>query len=152
MNIQKYLSNHKVPFDTLDHEPTYSAQTLARAVHVSGKEVAKSVLIRVDDTYVLVVLPATRSVDLTKVRRVLGAEMAELATEGDCGHLFVDCEFGARLPFGSQYGMKTLMDETLLADDEIVFEGNTHQEAIRMQLKDYRRLEEPLVAPCSHPF
>ena len=57
--------------------------------------------------------------------------------------MFADCELGALPPFGSQYGVRTLMDRMLLEDEEIVFEGNTHHEAIRMRHKDYASLEHP---------
>ena len=79
----------------------------------------------------------------------MGAKKAGLATEAECGALFTDCELGALPPFGSQYGVKTLLDRALLEDEEIVFEGNTHHEAIRMRLKDFAAVEKPAVARFS---
>jgi len=152
MNVQRFLQQHNVWFERVEHERTLTAQTMAHAIHVAGYEVAKAVLLRADDGYVLAVLPAPRSVDTYRVRKILGAESVELATEADCGHEFLDCEYGARVPFGSQYGLKTLLDETLMDDEEIVFEGNTHEESFRMKLDDYRSLEDPLVVRISHPF
>ena len=57
-----------------------------------------------------------------------------------------DCEMGTLPPFGSQYGMKTMVEESLTQDEVIVFEGNNHHEAIRMQFEDFQHIEEPLVA------
>ena len=42
-------------------------------------------------------------------------------------------------------GMETIVDESLAWADEIFFEGNSHQEAIRMRYRDYYELEHPLV-------
>jgi Ala-tRNA(Pro) deacylase len=152
MNVQQFLNQRHVAFETLDHRPTYNAQRLAQVVHVPGNEVAKAVLLQADDGYVLAVLPATRSVDLERAREAAGARTVELATEPECAECFPDCELGALPPFGSRYGLKTLVDRSLLEDEQIVFEGNTHHEAIRMKLRDYMELEKPLLADFSHPF
>jgi Ala-tRNA(Pro) deacylase len=152
MNVQQYLQQQNVSYQTVPHEPTFDAQSLAKAVHVAGKEVAKSVLLRADREYVLAVLPATYTVDLERARQVLGANHVALATEAECGSRFADCELGALPPFGSKYGMKTMMDRSLEADEEIVFEGNTHHEALRMRTDDYRRLEQPMIGDFCHPW
>ena len=143
MNVEKYLRNHDVWFELIEHKPTFSASTLAHVVQTMEQEVAKPVMVCVDDGLALVVVPASATVDLELVKEVLGAESVYLATESECGHEFVDCEFGARLPFGSEYGLRTVMDESLLDDEEIVFEGNTHRQAIRMKLADFVELEKP---------
>jgi Ala-tRNA(Pro) deacylase len=152
MMVRRFLEEHHVPYQPLDHEPAYDAQRIAHAVHVSGREFAKAVLLRADDGYVLAVLPASRSVDLDRVQRVLGAEHVALASEPECGACFPDCELGALPPFGSQYNMRTLVDRSLLDEDEIVFEGNTHHEAIRMKCQDYLALEKPQVAEFARPY
>ena len=95
--------------------------------------------------YVVAVLPAHRSVDLERAADVLGGGQVELATEREVTEHCPDCETEALPPFGRQYGMKTMVDESLLEDENIVFEGNSHHEAIRMKLKDYRHIEQPLV-------
>lgn len=152
MNVQRFLHDRGVWFESIEHQPTFDAFSLAETVHVVLQEVAKPVLLWVDNGYVLVVLPASKSVDLMRIKQLLDAEHVELASEAECGHEFVDCEFGARLPFGSQYGLRTLMDESLHDDDEIVFEGNTHRQAIRMKRADYVKLEKPWVVGVAQSF
>lgn len=145
MNIQDYLSNRDIPFDSIDHAPTYTAQTLAQAVHVAGQEVAKTVLLAVDDGYLVAVLPATHEIDFLGVAAFLGATRVDLASEDECGRHFSDCELGVIPPFGSEYGLRTIVDRALLADESIVFEGNTHHEAIRMKCDDYIAMEDPIL-------
>ena len=152
MNVEKYLAQHDVWFEALEHEPTYTANHLARATHTMQQEVAKSVLVHADDRLALVVVPASLNVDLELVAEVLAATEVTLASEAECGHEFVDCEFGARLPFGSQYGLMTVMDESLREDEEITFEANTHRKAIRMKLADYLELERPLIATVTQRY
>jgi Ala-tRNA(Pro) deacylase len=150
MNVQDYLKQQNVSFEVLKHRRTFEAQRLAHAVHASGYEVAKTVLLRTegqsDSPFVVAVVPATHMVDLMRASKALGMGKVDLASEEDIAEHCRDCERGALPPFGSQYGMKTVVDDTLTTDEQIVFEGNTHAEAIRMKFKDFQRLEQPQVA------
>ena len=150
MNVKDFLTNRNIPFDAIEHAPTYSAQELAQAVHVSGEEVAKTVLLRIDDGFMVAVLPATHAVDFLRVAAFLGATHVDLADESDCAYRFEDCELGVVPPFGSKYGVRTLVDRSLLEDDQIVFEGNTHHDAIRMSRDDYVAIEDPIIADFAH--
>ena len=154
MNVKDYLGEQGVPFEVLEHRPTYDASRLAQAVHVSGYEVAKTVLLRADGDYahVVAVLPATHRVDLGKVSKALGGSRVELATEAELAKHCPDCEIGALPPFGWKYGMETLVDESLTADEHIVFESNFHCEAIRMTYEDFHRLAQPLVVAFARPY
>ena len=143
MKIDEFLTNQGVAFERLHHRPAYTANRVAEALHVSGQEMAKTVLLRGGQGYMLAVLPATCRVDLDRLRQEMGDEQVGLATEGEMGQLFPDCERGAMPPFGSLYHLPTVVDESLAADEKIVFEGQTHEDAIRMAYKDYEAVEHP---------
>lgn len=148
MQVAQFLTTHGVSYDVLPHTETYSAQRLAESLHVPGREVAKAVLLRADGgfAYVIAVLPATKNIDFRKVSKALGGAKIEMATEIELAQLCPDCEIAALPPFGSQYGVKTLVDRSLADDEEIVFEGNTHHEAFRISFENYCQLEQPLIA------
>jgi Ala-tRNA(Pro) deacylase len=135
----------------LAHDDTYDSQHLAQAVHVPGRLVAKTVLVRMDHGYrfAVAVLPATHLVDLSAVGRIFGGASAELATEYEIAQHCPDCELGSLPPFGTMYDMETLLDESLLEAEQLVFEGNTHHEAIRISAVDFLRLECPMVGSFS---
>jgi Ala-tRNA(Pro) deacylase len=118
---------------------------MAAVEHESGRYVAKPVIMKVDDHYLMCVLPASHRVDVAKLRHELDAQSAELAEEGEIAWLFPDCELGAEPPFGSLYELPTVMDRTLENDDHILFQAGTHEEGIRMRMADYRRLVNPPV-------
>ena len=147
MKVPEFLKERHVDFDLIPHRDTYDAQRMAATIHVTGREVAKTVLLRADRGYafVVAVLPANKSVDFELASELLGGSRLELATEVEIAQHCPDCEFGALPPFGSQYAMKTIVDESLLDEEELVFEGNTHHEAIRMKVEDFREIEQPLV-------
>src|SRR4051812_9236993 len=129
MRLDEFLTSQHVPYTRLPHRVAYSANRIAQALHVPGKEMAKTVLIRTDHGHVLAVLPATHRVDLERVRQELGEDHIGLANEAEMEQIFPDCERGAMPPFGSLYHLRTLVDDSLAADDEIVFEGEQHDEA-----------------------
>lgn len=153
MNIQEFLSANQIPFEVLEHPPTTDAQHMAHAVHVSGDKVAKTVLLRANHgyRYVTALVPASRRIDLEVAGKSFGDADLRLASEAEIAEVCPDCERGVLLPFGSQYGVKTIVDASLEKADEIVFEGNCHEESIRMKFADFCRLESPLILPLTRP-
>ena len=153
MKLQEYLTDRQVTFDVLEHDDTFDSQHLAQSVHVSGRQVAKTVLLRMDHgyRYAVAILPATHLIDLEAAGRILGGARMELATEYEIAQRCPDCEMGALPPFGSMYGMETILDESLKDAQQLVFEGNTHHEAIRMAGEDFIRLETPIVGSFACP-
>jgi Ala-tRNA(Pro) deacylase len=144
MRLDELLDSRHIPFERLRHRPTFTANRMAQALHVPGREVAKTVLLRAGQRHLLAVLPATCKVDLEQVSHDLGEERVEMGTEAEMDRLFPDCERGAIPPFGSLYQLQTLVDESLAADEQIVFEAQDHEQAIRMAFRDYEGLEHPL--------
>jgi Ala-tRNA(Pro) deacylase len=149
MNVQQFIGQSGRPFQVIEHPTTYTAQAVAQVVHVPGDEVAKSVVLKAGGRYVMAIVPATRHVNFEKARSALQAGPVMLADEAEFARLFPDCERGALPPFGSQYGLTTMVDETLTHDEELVFEANNHHEAIRMRYADYKEIEHPQVADIS---
>src|SRR5262249_39028670 len=126
----------------LFHPPAFSAQRRAHRLHLPGAQVAKSVLLAGPHGFVLAVLPAPRRVDTAAVARALGGPV-RLATAGEIAEVFTDCEWGVVAPFGSRYGVPTLLDQSLATEAELVLEVNAHAEAIRLRREDFELLERP---------
>jgi Ala-tRNA(Pro) deacylase len=144
--LQQYLDTNQVKYNVLTHEIAYTAQDTAAAAHVSGKELAKSVVVVADDRFVLAILPANLRVDLEEFRTILKASEVRLAHESEFSSLFPGCDRGAMPPFGNLYGVDIYVEASLARDDEIVFNACTHTDAIRMKYKDFERLAQPRVA------
>ena len=144
--LQQYLDDNKIKYDVLSHTRTYTAQDTAQAAHVSGSEVAKSVVVKADDRFVLVVLPATRKADVERLQDILNTKDVRIAHEFEFTSLFPGCEVGAMPPFGNLYGLEIYVDESLTQDEQIVFNACTHVDAIQMKYKDFERLANPKIA------
>jgi Ala-tRNA(Pro) deacylase len=143
MTIDDFLTNQGVRFERLHHRPAYTANRVAQALHVPGREMAKTVLLRTDHGYMVAVLPATHRLDMGRLRQELNGEPVGLASEREMEGLFPDCERGSIPPFGSMYQLPTLVDESLAADEKIVFEAQSHEDAIRMSYRDFSAVEHP---------
>jgi Ala-tRNA(Pro) deacylase len=90
----------------------------------------------------MAVLPATHHVDTARLGEVLGGPI-RLADDSEIADIFRDCEWGVVPPFAGLYGLDTLLEESIPPDVTLVFEGQTHVEAIRLRCADFERLERP---------
>ena len=149
--LVKFLDENVVKYETVTHAEAYDAQGVASAVHIPAKEVAKTVMIKVDGDLAMAVLPASREVDFEVLAAVLDADRVRLVGESEFRQRFPDCETGAMPPFGNLYGVPVYVDESLTADDKIVFEAGSHREAIRLAYDDFDRLVQPVVLRFSTP-
>jgi Ala-tRNA(Pro) deacylase len=138
MRVSQYLSDQNVTFEEMLHAPAYTSQKLAKSLRISGHRVVKSVLLKGPQGFFIAVLPAAQQIDLDR----LGTGV-RLATEQELHDQFLDCEWGAAMPFGRLYGMTTLLEASIPLDATIVFEAQRHAIAIKMQCRDFVRLERP---------
>ena len=150
MRVIEFLDKEGVKYELTEHKPTFTAQHMAAEEHEPGKYVAKPVIIRADDKYLMCVVAACYKIDLGALKKQLGAKKVELAEEKDMGKIFGDCELGAEPPFGNLYDLTTIMDKALEADDHITFQAGSHDKAIRMSMGDYIKLVKPKVLEFSY--
>ena len=151
MNLQSYLDELGVAYRMSHHPIAYTAQDLAAAEHVSGRQVIKPVVVKADGRFVMCALPACYRIDLDALREQLQADSVSLAEETKLGELFPDCELGAEPPIGRMYDMLTLMDESMTADSRVTFQAGTHSDAITMSLAEYRRVAQPEIGYFGRP-
>lgn len=150
--LRKFLDSHHIKYLVISHSLAYTAQGVAALAHVSGKQLAKTVIVKVDGVLAMVVLPASLHVDLSRLRKLTGSVNVELATETEFKDAFPDCETGAMPPFGNLYEMTVFADITLAEFEEITFTAGTHRELVRMNWGDMLRLVNPTVdALAYHP-
>ena len=141
--LKEYLDRHGIEYVTITHSPAYTAQAIAAAAHIPGKDLAKTVMVVLDDRMAMAVLPSSIMVDLERLREAAGVEKARLATEAEFKGLFPECEVGAMPPFGNLWDMPVYVDATLAEDEDIAFNAGSHVELIKLGYHDFARLVEP---------
>ena len=143
--LKDHLDERHIKYAAIRHAPAYTAQEIAAAAHVPGKEMAKTVVVKIDGELVLAVLPASSRIDLELLKSTLNAESAELADEKDFSNKFPGCEVGAMPPFGNLYGMRTFVADCLAEDEKIAFNAGSHTELVRLRYRDFDKLVHPLM-------
>jgi Ala-tRNA(Pro) deacylase len=143
--LKAFLDENDVPYESVEHPTAYTAQEVAQAAHIRGHNLAKTVIVKSGDQFVMVVLPADRKVIILDLREITGLDNLTFATEDEFKALFPDCEIGAMPPFGNLYGMEVYAAPSLEEGDEIAFNAGTHREVIKMRYRDFERLVHPRV-------
>jgi Ala-tRNA(Pro) deacylase len=137
--LQRHLEGQGVDYEVRSHPPTSSSSETAQSAHVSGDRVAKTVVLRDGDGYLLAVLPASHHLSLEMLQAWLGRPVA-LASEQEMGKLFPDCDLGAIPPTGDAYGLDMVLEESLAGLDEVHFEGGDHRNLVKVGGDQFRRL------------
>jgi len=143
--LTEFLDLNNVPYTANNHMPTYTAQNLAETMHISGHDVAKTIIINVDDALVMVVLPACEAIDLSKLQRALNAKHVEIAKETDFEDCFPLCDTGSMPPFGNLYGMDVIVSTSLAHDEVITFNAGSYTEVVNMSFDDYKKIVSPKI-------
>lgn len=146
--LKEFLDREQVRYVTIVHSKAFTAQEIAASAHIPGREVAKTVIVKLDGRMAMAVLPADHRLNFGELRKTAHAQRAELASEPDFKDLFPECEAGAMPPFGNLYGMPVFVEEGLAKDREIAFNAGSHTELIRLAYSDFERLVHPKLLPA----
>ncbi len=142
--LKEFLDENNVRYVTVSHSPAYTAQEIAAKAHLPGKEIAKTVLVKVDGKLAMAVLPGSFKIDFENLKKVLGSDSVRLADENEFIDKFPDCEVGAMPPFGNLYGVDVFVANSLAEDEEIAFNACSHSQLIKMSYSDYEKLVKPV--------
>jgi len=141
--LKEYLDSQKIKYVSLIHSPAFTAMEVAESAHVPGRELAKTVMVKLDGQMAMAVVPSTRKVDLNLLRESVGAREAKLASEAEFKSLFPDCDTGAMPPFGNLYDLEVYVSARLAADDQIEFNAGSHTAVMKLAYEDFERLAKP---------
>ncbi|MFQ5541326.1 MAG: aminoacyl-tRNA deacylase [Candidatus Binatia bacterium] len=143
--LKGVLDQAKISYEVYNHPKAITAQEIAAIQHISGKEMAKVVIMKVDGSFTMAVLPANRLINFEKIKTALRAGEVFLATEGEFSSLFPECEIGAMPPFGNLFGLPVYVDPSLEKHEHIFFNAGTHLQTVRMSYRDFNKLVQPEV-------
>ena len=141
--LKQYLDEHNVKYVCVTHSLAFTSVDIAKSAHIPTKQMAKSVILKTDGKFLMVVIPAAYQVDLALISQALGGKSIQLASEYEFAKVFPDCEVGAMPPFGNLYGLDVYVAESVTEHDEIAFNAGTHSEIIKLAYSDYEALVKP---------
>ena len=143
--LKEVLDRAKISYEVYNHPQAFTAQEIAASQHVSGREMAKVVILKLDGSFAMGVLPANKMVSFERARFALRVKEVSLATEDEFARLFPECEIGAMPPFGELFGLPVYVDPALEKDETIVFNAGNHQQTVKMRYADFKKIVRPQV-------
>ena len=107
------------------------------------KTAAKTVLLKIDEQYAIVVISSNEHIDLARMKSILKARSIEIASEQECEALFPDCDTTALPALGSLADIPVYCSQKVLADKEVCFNPGTHDKIVKVPVEEFIRLEKP---------
>ena len=139
ITLKRYLADQGIDYEVVTHRPTLSSSQTAQASHVSGDCLAKAVVVKDEDHFMVAVLPASHHIQLGELRRLLDRQVG-LATEEEASALFPDCELGAFPAIGPAYGLKVIVEDSLAEQPRVYLEGGDHASLLNLDAAQFQRL------------
>ncbi len=143
--LKDFLNQEQVKYVSIVHSPAYTAQEVAASAHITGRELAKTVIVELDGQKAMAVLPANRKIVLQDLRDVTGADQVKFVPEDEFAKLFPGCDIGAMPPFGNLFDMEVFVAGSLADNEEFAFNAGSHTEVIKLAYHDFERLVHPKV-------
>ncbi|MGY0215836.1 aminoacyl-tRNA deacylase [Endozoicomonadaceae bacterium StTr2] len=143
--LTDFLDENAIHYESVSHTAAYTAQEVAESAHVSGYQMAKTVIVKLDGKLAMCVIPATERVNFSKLQSVSQCHTAELATEADFTRSFPACETGFMPPFGNLYGLPVYVSPQLRGEHTIAFNAGLSTEVVKMAWDDFEQLVHPTV-------
>ncbi|HEY3049462.1 MAG TPA: YbaK/EbsC family protein [Polaromonas sp.] len=139
-HLSSYLDQRGARYEICAHAHSRSSAETARSAHVRPNQLAKSVILEDEAGCVMAVIPADKTVMVGELARMLGRKELRLADESRIGMLFADCDLGAVPPVGMAWGIETIVDDELEANDVVYMEGGDHERLLRMPQEQFHAL------------
>lgn len=140
--LKDFLEKQHVKYTTMNHSPGFTAQEIAASAHVSGKILAKTVIVKIGKQFAMIVLPANEHINFSELKELTGKQV-DLAREAEFKTKFPECEVGAMPPFGNLYNMPVYISSHLSDNEQIIFNAGSHSELLKMAYQDFVRLVHP---------
>lgn len=150
--LKEYLDSENIKYISITHSRAYTAQETAESAHIPGKELAKTVMVKLDGEMAMAILPASDRIDFDLLRGAANAANVTLADENEFNSMFPESEVGAMPPFGNIYGLDVYVEESLSEDGEIAFNAGSHSELIKLSYSDFERLVKPKIVRISNRY
>jgi Ala-tRNA(Pro) deacylase len=134
--VTEHLEQQGRVFEVIPHRQAYTSVDEARALGIEVDEVLKTLAVQTGSGYALMVIPASRRLDLHLAREALGDSRARLASETELGRDFPDYELGALPPLGALLEAQVYVDPEVLGHDTVTFAAGTQTESVKMQTQE----------------
>ena len=141
--LKEILDRAKISYEVYNHPRAFTAQEIAATRHITGRAMAKVVMLNVDGSFVMAALASNRMVNFELAEAGLNGTDVSLATEEQFATIFPECEIGAMPPFGNLFGLPVFVDPALERYESIFFNTGNHLQTVRLKYRDFKSLVKP---------
>jgi Ala-tRNA(Pro) deacylase len=141
--LEEFLGSHRIRYKRIEHPEAFTSQEEAAAAHRSGWSWAKVVIVKTRDGPAMAVLPACCTIDMDRLKRLIGRGELALASVEDMLRAFPGCELGAIPAVGRLFNVPTFVEEALVNQREITMPAGDHRTGILINTADYVGAVEP---------
>ncbi|PIS42831.1 MAG: hypothetical protein COT24_01485 [Candidatus Kerfeldbacteria bacterium CG08_land_8_20_14_0_20_40_16] len=149
--ILDHLDKNKIKYEILKHKTVYTAYDLANTLKKKLSEIAKTLVVKADQSYYLIVVPAHYRLDLGKLKKILQAKKIEIAKENVMAKIF-KVKPGAITPFGTIHKVGVVIDQALAKTQKVIMGAGSFTESLHLKIKDFLKLENPTKASIGKKF
>jgi Ala-tRNA(Pro) deacylase len=145
--LVKLLTQNKIKYEVVEHRKVYTAFDSAETQDIKLTEVAKAVLLKGKKNLYLAVLPAGNNCDFKALGK-LASDKLSMAKENDIKNK-LKTKIGLLPPFGSLFKLPVFLDKKLTKNKKINLPAGSYTESVIMSVKDYVKLENPVLGNFS---
>lgn len=149
----KFLS--KIKYEPIEHKIVYTAYDKAKTLKVPEKTVGKTLVMKINGNFALVLIPANRILDKVKFKKVASdwskktkqksIKEISFATEAWMKKNLKGVKVGAIPPFGNLWGLPTFLDKSLLGNSKIIINAGDYNYSIKISPASFKKLIPDLV-------
>lgn len=142
--VEAFFKSQNIMPEVVSHKTVYTVYDLAQTLREKFDSIAKTLLVKADREFLLVVMPANYRLDMQKLKKAIRAKKVSLASEKDMKLKF-HATPGAMMPFGALHRLEVIADASLLKAKHALFNAGSFTESVRIKMKDYVRVAQPRI-------
>ncbi len=148
--LVKYLDKAEVKHEILEHKTVYTALDVATTMKKKLYEIAKSLLVKADKDYYLVLLPADYNLDFKKLGKCIGVQTGKkvkvVKIPGEkIMESVLKIKAGAMSGFGGLHKLPVYADKSLTKVKKAIFSSGSFNHSVEMAVRDFVKLEKAIL-------
>ncbi len=150
VKLVKYLEEHGIDHEILEHRTVYTAMDAAATMKKKMNEIAKALYVKADRDYYVVILPADQNLDFPKLTKCLSASSDKpykaIKIPGEkIMQNALKIKTGALSAFGGLQKLPVVVEKGLTKTKKAVFSSGSFNHSVEMAVKDFIELEKAIV-------
>ncbi|HTX86659.1 MAG TPA: YbaK/EbsC family protein [Candidatus Nanoarchaeia archaeon] len=147
----KYLETKGISPKILEHKTVYTAIDAANTLKRKMDEIVKSLLVKADNYYYIVCLPANQNLDFAKIKSAIEKETGikvktvQIPSEKAMQEI-LKLKNQAVTAFGGYHQLPILAEKKLAGIKQAIFSSGSFNHSLELRMKDFLRLENAVLA------